>query len=87
MLAAWIRFKFPNIIDGSLAASAPIFYFMNRKNLNFEIFYNISSVSYTKNGCNLKIREAYRRLDNYISNGGNSSVFNMLNSAFNLCAN
>ena len=25
MLAAWMRFKYPNIIDAALAASAPIF--------------------------------------------------------------
>jgi len=68
MLSSWMRMKFPNIIDGALACSAPIFYFMNREGLNFEIFYNISTISYTANGCNLKIREAYRRLDNYKTN-------------------
>ena len=69
MLASWIRMKFPNIIDGALAASAPIYYFNNRQNFNNEIFYNITTISYTANGCNLKIREAYRRLDNYVANG------------------
>lgn len=44
MLAAWFRFKFPNIIDGVIASSAPILQFGNRKNLDLELFFNYSTI-------------------------------------------
>lgn len=39
MLATWMRMKYPYIIDMAHAASAPIYYYKNRKNLNLGIFY------------------------------------------------
>lgn len=36
MLSAWMRMKFPNIIDASIASSAPILYFPNAT--NFELY-------------------------------------------------
>lgn len=34
MLATWIRMKYPHVIDIAHAASAPIYYYRNRKNFN-----------------------------------------------------
>ena len=36
MLSAWMRMKFPNIIDAAVASSAPILYFPNQT--NFELY-------------------------------------------------
>jgi len=66
MLAAWLRMKFPNVVDGALAASAPIYYFNNRQGLDFSIFFNISTRNYET--CQYKIRETYSRLENYLLN-------------------
>lgn len=84
MLASWMRMKFPNNINGAMGMSAPIVYFMNRQGLNLESFYHISTLSYQVNGCDLKIREGYKRLQNYILT---PSLMHqkVLNQAFNLC--
>jgi lysosomal Pro-X carboxypeptidase len=58
MLASWMRIKYPNIIDMAHAASAPIYYFQNRKNFDPEIFYQIVTKNYLIHsvGCSNAIR-------------------------------
>lgn len=41
MLAVWMRMKYPHIVDIAHGASAPIFYFKNRKGLDYNVFYQI----------------------------------------------
>lgn len=55
MLAAWIRMKFPNVVDASLASSAPIYQFRNRLNLNETSFFSIATLNYEHGDCNEKI--------------------------------
>lgn len=66
MLASWLRMKFPNVVDGALAMSAPILYFKNRESLNINIFYKLATDAYRSssigNLCVEIIREAFRRL-------------------------
>ena len=46
MMAAWMRIKYPFIIDAAHAASAPIYYYRNRKNFDIGIFYKIVTSNY-----------------------------------------
>ena len=46
MLAAWIRIKYPFIVDISHAASAPIYYYRNRKNFDIGVFFKIVTSNY-----------------------------------------
>ena len=39
MLASWMRMKYPFIIDAAHAASAPIYYYRNRKNFDIGVFF------------------------------------------------
>lgn len=40
--------KYPNVVDGAIAASAPIYYFGNREELDINIFYKIATEDYNK---------------------------------------
>ena len=84
MLAAWMRMKFPNVVDGALAASAPIRMFNNV--VDPELFYQIISWDFgnaTTTTCAISIREGLRRLTNYSKINGNQ--YQAINKYFNLC--
>lgn len=85
MLAAWMRMKFPNVIDGSIAASAPIrmFDFVEDPEVAYEIvtwdFGNATSAPQ----CSDVIRNAFERLTNYSNINGNQ--YQLINQVFNVC--
>lgn len=45
MLAAWMRFKYPNMVDGAIAASAPIFLVSRVVDRDF-FFTDVTKVSF-----------------------------------------
>lgn len=67
MIASWMRMKFPNIIDGAFASSAPILYFndVTPQDAFFKIttwdYGNVTSVP----KCAQVIKEGFKRLDGY----------------------
>lgn len=79
-----MRMKFPNVIDGALGASAPIVYFMNRKDLNLGSFYEIATVNYKHGECADVIKESFRRMAE-LEKSSSDVDLKMLSKTFNLC--
>ena len=46
MLAAWFRMKYPNMVAGSIAASAPLYHFIG--DVDYEAFYKVVTDDYAK---------------------------------------
>ncbi|EGR33905.1 serine carboxypeptidase s28 family protein, putative, partial [Ichthyophthirius multifiliis] len=86
MLAAWIRMKFPNLVDASLAASAPIFQFLNRENLDQTKYFQIITNNYP---CRDKIKTAYQILQNLLNEKNKileqNNIFQQISQAMGLC--
>lgn len=82
MLAAWMRMKYPHIIKGAIAASAPILQFTcdcNRFNL---ILTSVFSTGHKY--CAENIRESWNVIKNYSSTVDGR---NLLKSKFKFCKN
>ncbi|XP_025411982.1 lysosomal Pro-X carboxypeptidase-like isoform X1 [Sipha flava] len=63
MLAAWFRIKYPAIVQGSIASSAPIWQFTGMTSCN--AFYNVTSSVYMKTSteCGLTILKSWSTID------------------------
>ncbi|XP_076254255.1 lysosomal Pro-X carboxypeptidase-like [Rhynchophorus ferrugineus] len=81
MLAAWLRMKYPHIVLGSIASSAPILQINNVKTC--EMFNQIVTNSYTSyNNCSLPIKLSWQAIRNLTkTDAGKKNV----TAIFNLC--
>ena len=85
MLASWMRMKYPFIIDAAHAASAPIYYYRNRKDFDLGVFYQLVTKNYKmhSNNCADVIREGFNRLSNWAKNV--TAPTPIISGYFNLC--
>ncbi|CAJ0578616.1 unnamed protein product, partial [Mesorhabditis spiculigera] len=56
MLSAWLRIKYPHVVQGAIAASAPVFWFQN-SGIQEDIYDRIVTRSFVGSGCNFKAIE------------------------------
>ncbi|KAJ8410889.1 hypothetical protein AAFF_G00188460 [Aldrovandia affinis] len=82
MLAAWMRMKYPHIVSGALAASAPIWQFTDM--VPCGVFYQIVTQDFRSNGvgCAESIQRSWKAVDNMSST---VEGLQWLSSEFGLC--
>uniref|UniRef100_A0A0K0F2T0 Putative serine protease pcp-1 (inferred by orthology to a C. elegans protein) n=1 Tax=Strongyloides venezuelensis TaxID=75913 RepID=A0A0K0F2T0_STRVS len=52
MLSFWFRIKYPHIVDGAWASSAPVIYFQG-SNISYGAFDKVSTATFAASGCNI----------------------------------
>uniref|UniRef100_A0A3Q3JKS7 Lysosomal Pro-X carboxypeptidase n=1 Tax=Monopterus albus TaxID=43700 RepID=A0A3Q3JKS7_MONAL len=82
MLSAWFRMKYPNIVIGALASSAPIWQFPGM--VPCGDFYKIVTQDFAKSGsnCDANIRKSWKAINNVSST---ASGLQWLSEEFSLC--
>lgn len=83
MLAAYMRFKFPNIIQGAIAASAPIY--MVAGKVSGDIFFQAVTKDFrdASPNCETKVRDAFNQLDKWATSG--QTGLDRISQTFRLC--
>lgn len=75
MLAAWMRIKYPHIITGAIAASAPILQFTGLTPC--DAFNRVVTADFTSSSpeCAESIRKSWKALSRILVNGNNSLLW------------
>jgi lysosomal Pro-X carboxypeptidase len=83
MLAAWFRTKYPHLVDGALASSAPVNQFPGLTNP--ELAFKLATQDFTNvsPACSERIRLANQLLDKLVVNASN---YGYLSKTFSLCS-
>jgi len=84
MLAAWIRTKYPHIVQGAIAASAPIAQFTSPCDAFGRIVTSDFSAAAPNSSCSAAVRASWSALDRLFLLP-NSTGLNWLNTNFQLC--
>ncbi|XP_064880227.1 lysosomal Pro-X carboxypeptidase isoform X2 [Oncorhynchus nerka] len=83
MLSAWLRMKYPNVVVGALAASAPIWQFPDM--VPCGDFYKIVTQDFARSGlnCDVNIRRSWKAIDNITAT---DDGLQWLSGEFSLCS-
>jgi len=84
MLAAWFRTKFPHIVAGAIAASAPIAQFSSPCDAFGRIVTSDFSAAAPNNSCSDAVRASWSALDR-VSQQKNNTGVDWINKNFRLC--
>jgi len=84
MLAAWMRAKFPHIVQGAIAASAPVAQFTSPCDAFGRIVTSDFSSAAPNNTCSANIRASWAAL-NKVAKEANNTGLDWINKNFHLC--
>ena len=82
MLSAWLRTKYPHIVAGAIAGSAPVAQFTTPCNAFGRIVTSDYSAAAVNNSCSSSIRMSWRALDTV---AGKDTGLDWINTNFQLC--
>jgi len=85
MLSAWMRMKYPNLVDGALAGSAPILQFPNEYECSkFQQIVTKDYENYSKN-CSKSIAKSWNSMRNFVKGDNQKEKLKLLGDYFNVC--
>jgi len=82
MLTGWFRLKYPHVVNGGIAASAPILQFYNT-GVSQWVFNEIITADFDEAGCADSIRDAFQLIQ---KTGSTNEGLTTLTEVFNLCS-